>query len=61
MASPKGMDSSGMKGGNMLSGLTRKTPPGMDKSGMIGGNTINKDATRDKVGGQPTAPGPREA
>lgn len=59
--SPKAMDGSGMKGGNMLSGMTRKNPPGMDGSGFKTGARVNQEPTRSAPGKQPPVLGPREA
>ena len=58
--SPKDRDGSGMKGGNMHSGLTNHSPKDMDGSGMKGGS-VDSEPTRSGVGAKVPTLGPREA
>lgn len=56
-----GSSSGGMKGGDMLKGLSRKNPKGVDASMSCKGGSVNSDATRGSVAPTPRTLGPRDS
>ena len=52
-------ETGGMKGGDMLKGLSNKSPPAVDSSQKIKGGSVDSDTTRKETAqAQPTI-GPR--